>query len=174
MSVSPLTMNSAELGRLIGLTERQVRRLHRDGVFPRVGTGRHDGFDPFVCVPKFVEYVRQGTEKTEGIAQSRQGLIEAQRRDLELKTSERRRELLPFDEVAAAFEAAMTLIGGQLDAIGGRLCSELAAISDPATIRERVFSECRRVRNAAAGELEAFARAPARRKGARGAPAANA
>jgi hypothetical protein len=170
MSVSPL--NSADLGRLVGLTDRQVRRLNRDGIFPREGKGRHAGFDPFVCVPLFVEYVRRGAEKTTGIADSRQKYVDAQLRALELKTRHTERELIPAEEVSQGMEAAMVTLGAGLDALGGRLCSELAGITDAAVIRGRIFDECRRLRNSAASALEALAGVAASRESTSGTNAA--
>jgi hypothetical protein len=155
MTASPL--NSAELGRMVGLTDWQIRRLNLDGVFPRIATGRHAGFDPYVCVPLFVEYVRRGAEKTVGLAQSRQSLVDAQRHALELKTRHSERELIPADEVSQSIEAIMTAVGASLDGLGGRVCNELATITDAAVIRQRIFDECRRIRNTAAAALEALA-----------------
>jgi hypothetical protein len=143
---------------MLGIDGRHVRRLNADGVFPRAGKGRHAAFDPFVCVPLFITYVRQGAEKTVGIAQSRQALVDSQRRALELKTRRTERELVPIEEVAQGFEAAMVAIGASLDGLGGRLCGELVGMTDVAVIRQRIFDETRRIRNTAADNLDALAR----------------
>jgi hypothetical protein len=155
MSVCPLT--SIELGRMLDRTERQVRRLHREGVFPKIGNSRRGRFDAYVCVPLFIAYLNQGAEKSSSVAGSRQALVDAQRKALELKTRRAERELLPAEEVAQGVEAIMTAVGTSLDGLGGRLCSELATITDAAVIRARIFDECRRIRNTAAGALEALA-----------------
>ena len=166
MSQSPI--NSVDLGLLIGLTSRQVRRLSRDGVLQRVGPGRHDGFDPYLCVPAFLEYVRRGAERTESIAHSRQRLIDSQFRASEFKNRQKERELVPIEQVNQCFEAAMTAVAASLDGLGGRLCNELAALADPGQISKRIFDETRRIRNTAAGALEALAGAPAGSQGAEG------
>lgn len=158
-------LNSTELGRLLGLDGRHVRRLNADGVFPRVSnTGRHVGFDPFVVVPLYVAYVRQGAEKTVGIAQSRQALVDVQRRALELKTRKAERELVPAEEIAQGFEAVMVALGAALDGLAGRLAGELVGMTDVAGIRKRIFDETRRLRNTAADSLEALAGNPPRRQ----------
>lgn len=166
--MSECPINSSELGRLIGLTDRQVRRLNRDGVFPREGTGRHAKFNAYICVPLFVEYVRRGAEKTTGIAESRQKYVDAQLRALELKTRQTMRELIPAEDVCQTMEATMTTVGAQLDALGGRVCSELTGITDAAVIRARIFDETRRIRNTAASALELLAGVAASREGAAG------
>jgi len=160
-----LKLNSADLGRLLGIDGRHVRRLSAQGVLPRAGTGRHAMFDAFLCVPLFIAYVRQGGEKVVGIAQSRQALVEVQRRALELKTRRAEREVIPIEEAAQGFEAAMVALGAQLDGLGGRLAGELVGATDVAVIRQRIFDECRRLRNTVAGALEALAGNPARSEG---------
>jgi hypothetical protein len=169
MSVLPLS--SIDLGRMIGRTDRQVRRLHRDGVLPKMAGKQRTKFDAFVCVPLFLAYVSQGAEKSTGVANSRQALVDAQRKALELKTRRSEGELIPAEEVAQGFEAAMTAVGASLDGIGGRLCGELATITDAAVIRARIFDECRRIRNTAASALEALAGVTAGGEGAQGAHA---
>jgi hypothetical protein len=150
---------------MIGRTDRQVRRLHRDGVLPKAGKA----FDAYVCVPRFIAYLNAGAERSSSVASSRQALIEAQRKALELKTRRSERELLPAADVAQSIEAIMVAVGSQLDGLGGRVCSELAAITDAAVIRARLFDECRRIRNTAAAALDALAGPAPGSEGAEGA-----
>jgi hypothetical protein len=165
-------LSSTELGRMIGRTDRQVRRLHREGILPKMADQQRTKFDAFVCVPKFLAYVNQGAEKSASVANSRQALVDAQRKALELKTRRSEGELIPAEEVNQGVEAIMTAVGASLDGLGGRLCAELAAITDAAVIRERIFNECRRVRNTAASALEVLAGVAAGREGASGTDAA--
>ena len=148
--------------RLLGIGERQVRRLAAQGVLPRVGRK----FDPFACVPKFIAYLRTGAGESADLAEARLKLTEAQRRDLEVRTRQRERKLLAVDDVSNCFESAMVIVGSQLDGTAGRMCGELATISDPAVIRQRLFNECRRIRNAAADQLDALADDAESREGA--------
>jgi hypothetical protein len=156
-SKSPeLPLSAVDLARLLALSDRQVRRLYAAGVLPKVGRR----FDAFVCVPKFVAYLRTGTGDSADLSEARLKLTEAQRRDLELRTRQRSRKVVDLDEVATVFDAAMVIVASSLDGLAGRLSNELATVSEPALIRARLFDECRRIRNAAADQLEALAGTP--------------
>ena len=163
-------VSTGQLAQLLALTDRQIRNLAKSGVLPRSGSGRK-AFDAFDCVPKYLKHSRQGGGNSADIAAARLRLIDAQRHDLEMRTREREGKLLPHDEVAGAFEAAMVTVGTQLDGLAGRMAGDLVAISDPAVMRGKVFDETRRIRNAAADQLEALLRNPTRRESAESAPA---
>lgn len=171
MADKPLLMGSSSLARLLGVGDGHIRRLARAGVLPRVGASERSKFDAWVCVPRFLQYVRQGQDASSTLAEARLRLTEAQRRDLELRIRQRERQTIAADEVISTFSAAMAQIGTQLDALGGRMAGELSAVTDPATIRQRLFDECRRIRNAAADQLEALASAAPGSEAAEGAAA---
>ena len=155
MSDNRVIVSAVVLGKMLRISDRHIRRLSRDGVLPRVGSGPRDGFDAVACVPKYLAHME--AEGAGSLTEARMKLVEVQRRDLEHRMARREGESIDRAEVQRAFLAAMTSIGGQLDGIAGRLCGELAAMSEPALIREVLFRECRRIRNAAAAELETLA-----------------
>lgn len=169
MSDSRVIVSAALLGKMLRISDRHVRRLSRDGVLPRVGSGPRDGFDAVMCVPKYLTHAE--AEGAGSLTEARRRLVEAQRRDLEKKMARREGETIERAEVQRAFLSAMTAVGSQLDGLAGRLCGEIAGLSDPASIREVLFRECRRIRNAAAAELEALAGDGGRSEGAEGTPA---
>jgi hypothetical protein len=144
---------------VLGLSRSQFDRLVRDGVLPR-STPRLYRLQE--VVPAFVQYLRDGREGSGDLAEERRLLTIAQRKQIELAIETRREQLVELDAAGRVFDAAMVIVGGQLDGLGGRMAAELAAISDPAVIRAKVFDECRRIRNVAANELEAFAARVAR------------
>jgi phage terminase Nu1 subunit (DNA packaging protein) len=152
------TLSGPQLAALIGLSGRQVQRLAAEGVLPRDGRGR---YDPTKAVPAFVQYLRDGREGSGSLVEEKLRLTVAQRREIEQKTRHRARELVEIDEVDRVFAAAMVTVGSQLDGLGGRLANELSALTDPAQVREVLFRETRRIRAAAAAQLEALAGAPA-------------
>ena len=165
-----ILLSPPDCARLLGISARQCRRLATQGVLPRQGRQ----FDPFVVVPAFLAYVRRGSDASSDLAEARLRLTEAQRREIESRTRRGERLVLAADLVAGAFEAAMTLVGSQLDALGRRLAPELSQLIDPVLVQEKLFHECRRIRNAAADQLEAMASDPARREGAAGTDAEDA
>lgn len=160
-----LIVTGPTLRAVLGVSTRQFHRLTRAGVIPRHGRM----FDLRKAVPAYVKYLREGRESSSAIAEATLQLRQAQRREIEARTRRAERDVVSLDEVGSVFEAAMTLVGGQLDGIAGRLCAELAQTDDPAIVREKLFHECRRIRNAAAAELETLAGDPARSPSAGGA-----
>ena len=160
--MSEWLLSAADLARLLDISTRTVTRLHKAGVLPR--TERK--FDAFEVVPKFIAYVRRGSEGSTTLAEAKLKLVEAQRREIERRNRQAEGRLLDADLVASTVEKAMALVGSQIDGMSGRLANELAAINEPAVIRKVLFDEGRRVRNAGAAELELLA---AGRTGAAGA-----
>lgn len=146
-------LSGPDLARMLSISVRTVSRLARAGVLPREGRR----YDPYKAVPAFLAYVKRGAESSTDIVQARLRLIEAQRYEIERRTRAAERRLLDADEVGAALERAGAIMGAGLDGLGGRLAGELAPISEPAVIRKVLFDEGRRIRNAVADELEAFA-----------------
>ena len=146
---------------VLGLSKRQFHRLVNAGVLPRAGKGK---FDLYVIGPAFAQYLRDGREGSGDLVQEKLRLTVAQRREIELKTRIRSRELVEREDAERVYSATMVLIGSQLEGIGGRMAGELAAISDAAVIRKRLLDETRRIRTAAADQLEAWVNGPAGRE----------
>jgi len=162
-----LVLTSAELARLLAISSRHVGRFAKRGLFPRAGRGR---FDAFVCVPAFIKYRDQDTEGSSTIAAEKLKLTTAQRRAIEQRTAAGARKLIGLDEAVGVLYSVVAIYSSQLDGMGGRNCNQLAAETDPAVIKDMLFHETRRIRDAAATEIEALAlsapsradRAPAR------------
>lgn len=155
--MSEFLLTGPELGRLLGVTGRTVLRLHGIGVFPRVGRR----YDAFVCVPRYVEYIKNDREAGGELAAAKLKLFDAQRRAVEYKNAIAERRVVAVADVEVLLERVGVLVGAQLDGLAGRVAGQVAGESDPATCRRILFDECRRIRNAAAGELEAMVgRAP--------------
>lgn len=142
-----------ELQELFGISNRQVYHLRDLEVFHPVSKGRYDLAQ---CIQAWGEYHRQGTTSNT-IAEEKRKLIDAQRRKVELDIRERSKELIAIDLVKSAFNEAMVLVAGQLDGLPGRIAATLAGISEPAIIRQTLFEETRRIRDAAATQLKDFA-----------------
>ncbi len=72
----------------------------------------------------------------------------------EVEAQKAKGEVLLVDDVKDSLNDIAVSFGSQLDALGGRLSNELAAINDPAEVRKVLFEECRRIRGATADALE--------------------
>jgi phage terminase Nu1 subunit (DNA packaging protein) len=74
----------------------------------------------------------------------------------EIEAQKARREVILVEDAKDTLNDVAVVYGSQIDALGGRLANELAAIDEPAEIRQRLFAEGRRIREATADALEAL------------------
>jgi hypothetical protein len=139
---------------VIGLSRKQFDRLTRSGVIPRESPRT---FNLVKVGPAYFQYVRDGRAESSTLAEARLKHIEAQRRSIEQRSRERSGELIERAEVRRVFSAAIVTVGASLDGLPGRLSGMLAAIDQPARIHEVIADEARRIRNAAAEELDRLA-----------------
>ena len=139
---------------VLGLSMRHFYTLARNGTIPRAAKGR---YDLPAAVQSFIRYLKAGGAGGGALAAERVKLARAQREAIEQRTRVRAGELLPRGEVSSAFVGAQANVASQLEALPGRHAMQLAAITDPALIRQILLVEVRRVRASAADELEAFA-----------------
>lgn len=72
----------------------------------------------------------------------------------EIEAQKARGEVLLIEDVKDLLSQIAVTFGSQLDALGGRLANELAAIDEPAEIRQRLFAEGRRIREGTADALD--------------------
>ena len=147
-------IDGPKLAQIAGLTLKHINRLAREGVLPKA---RRNLFDTEKALSALITYYRNGREGSGTQADEKLRHTIAQRIEIEQRTAIKARQLLPVNEVKTAFDTAMTLIGSQLDGVAGRLAADLAGLSDPALCKKVIFDETRRIRTAAAAELEAFA-----------------
>ncbi len=139
---------------VLGISRRQFDRLVESGRLKRAAPRQFQLLD---IVPAYLEYLRDGKEASSDAAEARLKYIDAQRRAVEQRTRERAKELLERAHVARVFDAVMVQIGAALEGLPGRMAGELAAVNDPAVIREKLADECRTIRATAAEELSALA-----------------
>ena len=138
---------------LLGVQESHFQKLKAAGVFKALDRGV---YDLRTSIKSWVDYHVNG--QTAGtIQEEKRLLIIAQRKQIEQRTRVESRALIPLDEAQQTFNAAMVLIGAQMDGLAGRLAGELAGLTDPAEVRSVLFHEVRRIRDAAADKLESWA-----------------
>jgi hypothetical protein len=140
---------------ILGISRRQFDRLVALQVIPRGANARR--FDLLTAGPAFYRYLRDGKSESSSITDARLKLLEAQHRALEQRTRERDGELIERAEVSRVFSSALAQIAAAFEGLPGRLASELATIDQPATIHEMIANEIRRIREAAAANLEQLA-----------------
>ena len=138
---------------LLGVSPSHFHALTKVGVFQPVERGIYSLPN---CIQRWVQYHRDG-QNAGDIMEEKKLLIIAQRKQIEQRTRVESRELVPLGDAQQTFNAAMVLIGAQLDGLAGRLAGELAGVADPAEVRAVLFHEVRRIRDAAATKLEDWA-----------------
>ena len=138
-----------DMAAILGISEEHVSRLARDGHLPQSTKGRYDLAQ---AVQAYVHYCSHGKAHNENL-KSKQRWEEAKAKKVELETAQLERKLVTIEDAQIAINEAMVIIATQLDGIGGRLASEIAGMTDPAEIRQRLLNETRRIRAAAADRL---------------------
>ena len=162
MSKQLTTLSRHKLAALIGITTTQLHRLVTAGIIPKAARGV---FDAEAALRAAFAYYRTTAKVTStNYAEERIRLVQAQRKDIEDRTAQRSRNLISYEEHAATVFTVCSIYNSQLDGMGGRLANELAAESNPAVVRKRIFDETQRIRVAAAKEIEASAERPAPRR----------
>lgn len=159
--------NKNEFSEIIGASPRHVTNLIREGM-PVDGTGKK-GSPLKIDTAKALAWWRDrevekqlgkvareaGDPETRKDADRRLAAARADRAEVEAARA--RAEVIPMADAQFVMNEAMAVIASQLDGLGGRLASELAAISEPAAIRQKLLAETRRIRAAAADRLAKLA-----------------
>ncbi len=140
------------LAQIIGLSDRQIRKLHDAGIFKQTDRGKYDLQE---TVQAWGRYLLDGKEPSD-IATERRRLIAAQAKLTELNIAEKERDLIDREEVRQTVMEALVIVGTQMDGVAGRVAGELATEDEPAVIRQRLLSETRRIREAAADGLQDY------------------
>jgi len=147
------TCSRKALIHLLGLSEAHFHKLKAAGVFHALDRGVYDLKAAIAAWAKYHADGRSGSD----MAEEKRLLIIAQRKQIEQRTRVEQRELVPLAEAQSTFNAAMVLVGSQLDGLPGRVAGEVAGLEDPAAVRALLFDETRRIRDAAAAKLTDWA-----------------
>lgn len=142
-----------QLADVIGLKKRQITILFQEGV---VKKNKNDKYDLCEAVPDYIAYCSYGKVNEQRV-KGKNRLDVARAEKEEMLVAKLKKLLIPLDDAQIAINEAMVIIGTQLDGIGGRMASELAGISEPAIVRQKLLNETRRIRKAAADKLARLA-----------------
>ncbi|RWO35933.1 MAG: hypothetical protein EOS11_33375 [Mesorhizobium sp.] len=112
MAKLPDTISAKDLGKLLGITDRWVRDLEKQGVLKRKARGQ---YDPCECVQAFVGWKARAEVEKVGPA-LKDTLRERREQEIAQRIAIRDRTLINFDEALAALE---TICGLFLAAISG-------------------------------------------------------
>ena len=156
-------VNSSEFARLLDVDEKTVRnwidagmpaqRIKRRGSPVRIQTGEALRW---WLARELEQYQIAQPDDEINRAEAERQLVLERKRKLELENRLTEQELCTVSDVVQAFARAGVAFRTNTDAIAGRICQQLSAMSDPDEIRQFVLSECRASANAAANELETY------------------
>lgn len=150
--IDPTRVGTAELAHFLGLSGERIRTLKHEGVLTETARGK---YDLAASVQSYVKWVGGGRARKH-TENRRDDLIEEQRRRLQIENDHKEGRLVDLDFVGGVIDEAMILIRTQLDGQPGRMAGELASISDPAVIRQKLQHENRRILAAAAEKVAAL------------------
>lgn len=116
------TQPLAVIAKLLDLSERRVQQLGREGVIPKAERGRYDLVG---AVRGYVRYLRdQASRAQSGVADfatERARLVKAKADLAEMEAAERRRALLPADQVEDAWREVLARLRARLLVLPDRI-----------------------------------------------------
>lgn len=163
-------VNGSELSQILDVSRLTVTNWTNDHGMPQAEKGkrgtRHQ-YDIGACFRWYGEWQvskvlrtnpddGSGTGTVISLKTEEARLKKHQADKAEVEAQKAKGEVLIVDDVKDSLNDIAVSFGSQLDALGGRLSNELAAITDPAEIRKVLFEESRRIRSATADALEAL------------------
>lgn len=154
MAESP-TFDVHQIAKLLNLDTRRVQQLAAEGWIPQHGRGRYGLVE---SVHGYIRYLKEhGRETSRGTEHSR--LARAQAVKVELSNYKAMGELQVTSQVEETTQGLVVMMKSLHEGLPGRLSSELAGISEPPVIYQRLQAELRAVVNSCADYLEKRAEA---------------
>lgn len=120
-----------KLAELLGLSEREVRRLAEDGILKKIDVGIYDLNG---SIKGYVNYVKDKNSNID------EGLKDAKKRKLEIEIKKMEEELIPIAEVEEFQGQLITTIRSKLLSLPKRLMADLKNIDDPVE-REEIIKK---------------------------------
>ena len=142
-----------QVASLIKLTPRRLQQLADSGVLGPNARAERGRYHLVYCVQGYIDYLKSGDkEQQRGQAQAR--LARAQAVKVELQNFRSMGELIVKEQSDETNQSLVNLIRSSHEGLAGRLSSELAPITDPTVIYQRLQAESRAILNQCADLLE--------------------
>ena len=150
------TVDRSTLAAVLSVTPGRVTQLCHAGVLGKVSRGQ---YDLNTCVQAYIEFKVAGAalETSPDVNEARKRLYDAQTHKTELEVARIKRETIPADEHLADLYAFKRITDKALDSIDKALARDIARLSDPAAISERLTHASNAVRTTVADGLVAYA-----------------
>lgn len=129
------TLTMAAIAELCGLSERRVRQIaEAAGITPE-----KRGQWPGPAVIQAVLDDARASRSTSPLAVAQERVAEARAREIEMRTAERRRDLIPIEDAIAAMDAVVAAYVVPLDGLPKRLFRDAEGIRKA----QEIVDECR-------------------------------
>lgn len=160
-------INQSELASLLGLSRARVSQICDEPECP-INKSGIKGKGVRINLPKFIKWwlsrhlkkelaqVKNNSGEGGSKEEEEKRLIVARSRKLELETRILQGKLVPIEDVQMLLGEVANNYAAGLESLPGRLSNSIGGMTDPAEIKEKVFSEVRRVRNYTAQKLNGF------------------
>lgn len=138
------------IAKLLMIDERRIQQLVKEGWIPRGERGRYTLVE---SVQGYITYLKEhGRETQRGTEHAR--LARAQAMRVEMENFKRMGELQTTAQVEETTQGLVVMMKTSHAAIPGRLANELAAITEPPRIYQRLQDELRAIDNQCADFLQ--------------------
>lgn len=129
------TMNMAAIAELCGLSERRVRQIaEAAGITPE-----KRGQWPAPAVIQAILHDARASRAAQPLAVAQGRVAEARAREIEIRTAERRRELIPVEDAVAVVDATVAAFVAPLEELPRRLFRDAGGIRRA----QEAIDECR-------------------------------
>ena len=151
---SPLRVNAQTVAQVFGLTVRRIQQLTQDGILVTEADGKRRVYDLPDTVQRYIRYVSERLNAKSGIGAAE---IERRKELAEAELKEAKAEIASLDlkelwgkmhrseDVEQKTMELVYAIRAMLQALPGRLAMDLAAITKPAEVSERLKTEINHV-----------------------------
>lgn len=143
------------IAKLLMIDERRIQQLVKEGWIPRGERGRYTLVE---SVQGYIRYLKEHTRDSQRGSEGAR-LARAQAQKVEMENFRRMGELQTTAQVEETTQGLVVMMKTSHAAIPGRLANELAAITEPPRIYQRLQDELRAIDNGCADFLEKRAEA---------------
>ena len=150
-----LICDRATLAKYFGLTVGRITQLTREGVMVKVSRGRYDAPE---SLARFIDFkIQGGASGTRDVTEARKRLYDAQTHKVELESDRVKREHIPSDQHLADLREIERIFNQALDNLDAGLADDLAELSSPAEINDRLMVQTNSLRLAVADSITEYA-----------------
>jgi phage terminase Nu1 subunit (DNA packaging protein) len=126
------TVNADRLGKMLGITERQVRNQAKAGLFDRTGRGQYNVDD---CVRAYIRYREEQLKgDSESLTDQRTRLVRAQADTAELDLEIKRGNNIPIDLCKSYWQSVLGAVRSKMLSIPSSLKTKFPHLENDAVV----------------------------------------